>query len=332
MTEQPRAVALSGGVGGAKLVVGLAHKVAPDRLVVIANGGDDFEHLGLTICPDADTLLYAGSGLDNTEVGWGRRDETWTFMRVLGDLGGPDWFQLGDGDLALHVLRSERLRKGEPLSAIMDDVRQRLGAPFRIVPMSDDPVRTWVETDAGRLAFQDWFVGRRCEPRVRGLAFVGAHAARPAPGLVEALGAKNLEAIVICPSNPLISVAPILAVKGLRAAIERAQAPLVAVSPLVGGRALKGPAAKMMSELGLGSDALAIARFYAGLIDGLIIDRTDAGQAVAIEALGIRALVAPTVMTSLDDRIALAATTLGFARKMPRREQARRWRRPSVVP
>jgi LPPG:FO 2-phospho-L-lactate transferase len=253
-------------------------------------------------------------------------------MRVLGDLGGPSWFRLGDGDLALHVLRSERLRKGEALSAIMDDVRQRLGAPFRIVPMSDDPVRTWVETDEGRLPFQDYFVGRRCAPRVSGLAFVGAHAARPAPGLVETLGAKSLEAIVICPSNPLISVAPILAVAGLRAAIERAQAPLVAVSPLVGGRALKGPAAKMMSELGLGSDALAIARFYAGLIDGLIIDRTDAGQAAAIEELGIRALVAPTVMTSLDDRIALAAAALDFSRALPRREQARRWRRPSVVP
>jgi LPPG:FO 2-phospho-L-lactate transferase len=332
MTPEPQVVALSGGVGGAKLVVGLAHKVEPGRLLVIANGGDDFEHLGLTICPDADTLLYAGSGLDNTEVGWGRRDETWTFMAALGDLGGPDWFQLGDGDLALHVLRSERLRKGEALSAIMDEVRQRLGAPFRIVPMSDDPVRTWVETDEGRLPFQDYFVGRRCAPRVSGLAFVGAHAARPAPGLVETLGARSLEAIVICPSNPLISVAPILAVAGLRAAIERAQAPLVAVSPLVGGRALKGPAAKMMSELGLGSDALAIARFYAGLIDGLIIDRTDAGQAVAIEALGIRALVAPTVMTSLDDRIALAAAALDFSRALPRREQARRWRRPSVVP
>jgi LPPG:FO 2-phospho-L-lactate transferase len=331
MTE-PQVVALSGGVGGAKLVVGLAREVKPGRLLVIANGGDDFEHLGLTICPDADTLLYAGSGLDNTEVGWGRRDETWTFMAALGDLGGPGWFQLGDGDLALHVLRSERLRKGEPLSAIMDDVRQRLGAPFRIVPMSDDPVRTWVETDAGRLPFQDWFVGRRCAPRVSGLAFVGAAAARPGPGLVEALGAGSLEAIVICPSNPLISVAPILAVKGLRAAIERAQAPLVAVSPLVGGRALKGPAAKMMSELGLGSDALAIARFYAGLIDGLIIDAQDADQARPIEALGIRALVAPTVMTSLDDRIALAAAALDFSRALPRREQARRWRRPPVVP
>jgi LPPG:FO 2-phospho-L-lactate transferase len=330
--EQPTVVALSGGVGGAKLVVGLAHAVEPDQLLVIANSGDDFEHLGLTICPDADTLLYAGAGLDNPELGWGRRDETWTFMATLGDLGGPGWFQLGDGDLALHVLRSERLRQGERLSAVTDELRKRLGVGFRIVPMSDDPVRTWVETDAGRLPFQDWFVGRRCAPRVSGLEFVGGSAARPAPGLVEALGARSLAAIVICPSNPLISVAPILAVAGLRAAIERAGAPIVAVSPLVGGRALKGPAAKMMSELGLGSDALAIARFYAGLIDGLIIDEQDADQAGSIEALGIRALVAPTVMTSLNDRIALAGRTLDLARALPRREQPRRWRGPPVVP
>jgi LPPG:FO 2-phospho-L-lactate transferase len=332
MTEQPKVVALSGGVGGAKLVVGLARAVEQDRLLVIANGGDDFEHLGLTICPDADTLLYAGSGLDNPKLGWGRRDETWTFMATLGDLGGPVWFQLGDGDLALHVLRSERLRRGKALSAILDDLRQHLGAPFRIVPMSDDPVRTWVETDEGRLAFQDWFVGRRCAPRVSGLAFVGAKVARPAPGLVEALGAKSLEAVVICPSNPLISVAPILAVGGLRDAIEGARAPIVAVSPLVGGRALKGPAAKMMVELDLGSDALAIARFYAGLIDGLIIDEQDADQALGVEKLGIRALVAPTVMTSIEDRIALAGRTLDFARTLPRREQPRRWRKPPIVP
>jgi LPPG:FO 2-phospho-L-lactate transferase len=331
MTAEPQVVTLSGGVGGAKLVVGLAETVEPGRLLVVANTGDDFEHLGLTICPDADTLLYAGAGLDNPETGWGRRDETWSFMAALGDLGGPGWFQLGDGDLALHVLRSERLRNGEPLSAIMDDLRRRLGVGFRIVPMSDDPVRTWVETDAGRLPFQDWFVARRCAPRVSGLAFVGAEAARPAPGLVEALGAPELQAIVICPSNPLISVAPILAVAGLRVAIERARAPLVAVSPLIGGRALKGPAAKMMRELGLGSDALAIARFYAGLIDGLIIDEQDADQAGSIAELGIAALVAPTVMTSLEDRIAMAGAVLEFARTLPRREDGRRWRTPPAL-
>jgi LPPG:FO 2-phospho-L-lactate transferase len=329
---QPHVVALSGGVGGAKLVVGLAHKLEPSRLLVVANTGDDFEHIGLTICPDADSLLYAGAALENPETGWGRRDETWTFMAALAALGGPSWFQLGDGDLALHVLRSERLRKGERLSAITDDLRKRLGAPFRIVPMSDDPVRTWFDTDEGRLAFQDYFVGRRCAPRVTGLAFVGAAAARPAPGLIEALDAGDLEAMVICPSNPLISVAPILAVPELRGALERAKAPLVAVSPLVGGRAIKGPAAKMMAELGLGSDAVAIARLYAGLIDGLVIDQQDADQAAPIEALGIRALVAPTVMTSLADRVALAGTVLDLASSLPRREQPRRWQKPSVVP
>jgi LPPG:FO 2-phospho-L-lactate transferase len=332
MTEQAtRVVALSGGTGGAKLVVGLARQLEPSQLLVVANGGDDFEHVGLTICPDADSLLYAGAGLDNPQTGWGRRDETWTFMDVLRDLGGPDWFQLGDGDLALHVVRSERLRQGERLSAITDEVRKQLGVGFRIVPMSDDPVRTWLDTNEGRLAFQDYFVGRRSAPKVTGLAFVGAEAAKPAPGLVKALSAPALEAIVIAPSNPLISVAPILAVAGLRAALERAQAPIVAVSPLVGGRALKGPAAKMMAELDLGTDAVAIARFYAGLIDGLVIDETDADQAGAIEALGIAALIAPTVMTSLEDRIALAGSTLAFAQQMPRREQARGWRMPAVV-
>jgi LPPG:FO 2-phospho-L-lactate transferase len=328
--RQPRVVALSGGVGGAKLVTGLAERIEPGRLLVVANNGDDFEHLGLTICPDADTLLYAGAGLDNPQTGWGRRDETWSFMRVLGDLGGPSWFQLGDGDLALHVLRSERL-KGELLSAITDDLRRRMGISFRIVPMSDDPVRTWVDTDEGRLAFQDYFVGRRCAPRVTGLAFVGAESARPAPGLVEALDSGELEAIVICPSNPLISVGPILAVAELRAAIERARAPIVAVSPLVGGRALKGPAAKMMAELDLGSDAPAIARLYAGLIDSLIIDRADAHQAGPIEELGIRALVAPTVMTSFEDRVALAAAALAFSGTLPQREQPRHWRMPEVL-
>jgi LPPG:FO 2-phospho-L-lactate transferase len=332
MTEAlPRIVALSGGVGGAKLVVGLARQVAPEQLLVIANGGDDFEHLGLTICPDADTLLYAGAGLDNPATGWGRRDETWSFMAVLKDLGGPAWFQLGDGDLALHVLRSERLARGERLSAILDDGRRRLGVGFRILPMSDDPVRTWLDTDEGRLPFQDWFVARRCAPRVNSLDFVGADTARPAPGLLEALAGPPLEAVVICPSNPLISVAPILAVAPLRDALERSHAPIVAISPLVGGRALKGPAAKMMTELGLGSDTVAVGRFYAGLIDGLIIDQADADQVPAIEALGIRALVAPTVMTDLDDRIALAGTALAFARDLPGPDHARRWQAPAVV-
>jgi LPPG:FO 2-phospho-L-lactate transferase len=192
-------------------------------------------------------------------------------------------------------------------------------------------VRTWLDTDEGRLPFQDWFVARRCAPRVNSLDFVGADTARPAPGLLEALAGPPLEAVVICPSNPLISVAPILAVAPLRDALERSHAPIVAISPLVGGRALKGPAAKMMTELGLGSDTVAVGRFYAGLIDGLIIDQADADQVPAIEALGIRALVAPTVMTDLDDRIALAGTALAFARDLPGPDHARRWQAPAVV-
>lgn len=323
-----RVIALSGGVGGAKLVVGLARLLPSDRLLVVANTGDDFEHLGLTICPDADTLLYAGAALDNPATGWGRRDETWTFMRVLDDLGGPTWFRLGDGDLALHVARTQRLRAGERLSAIIDDCRRRLGVGYRILPMSDQPVRTWVDTDEGRLAFQDYFVRRRCEPSVSGLEFIGSSVAHAAPGLTGALGEPDLEAVVICPSNPLISVAPILAVPELRAALERTPAPIVAVSPLVGGRALKGPTAKMMAELGLGSDALAIASFYTGLIDGLIIDLADADQKDAIEASGIAVLVAPTVMKDLEDRVALAGAVLEFASRLPRRDGTRRWHAP----
>ena len=252
-------------------------------------------------------------------------------MRVLADLGGPDWFQLGDGDLALHVLRSERLRRAERLSAIMDDVRRRLGVTYRIVPMSDDPVRTWLDTDQGPLPFQTYFVGRRSEPVVRAIAFAGAERARPAPGLIEALTRPDLEAIVICPSNPLISVAPILAVQDLLAALERATAPIVAVTPLIGGRALKGPAAKMMSELGFGSDVTAIARFYKGLIDGLVVDEVDADQAAGIEGTGIKALVAPTVMRDLDDRVALADKVLQFARSLPRAGGERSWELPSSL-
>jgi LPPG:FO 2-phospho-L-lactate transferase len=328
MEPAPRVIAVSGGIGGAKLVVGLARLLPPDRLLVVANTGDDFEHLGLTICPDTDTLLYAGAALDNPETGWGRRDETWTFMRVLDELGGPTWFRLGDGDLALHVARSQRLRAGEPLSAIIDDFRRRLGIGHRILPMSDQPVRTWVETDEGRLAFQDYFVRRRCEPAVSGLDFVGSSSARAAPGLIEALDGPGLQAVVICPSNPLISVAPILAVPELRAALERAPAPIVAVSPLVGGRALKGPAAKMMAELKLGNDAVAIASFYAGLLDGLVIDQADADQKDAIEETGVAVLVVPTVMRDLDDRVALAGAVLEFASRLPRQDRTRRWHEP----
>ncbi|MFT8247104.1 2-phospho-L-lactate transferase [Roseomonas sp. BN140053] len=305
-----RILALSGGIGGAKLALGLQHVLAPGELTVVANVGDDFEHLGLSISPDTDTLLYTLAGIENPTTGWGRRDETWTFMKVLRELGAPDWFQLGDGDLALHVERTRRLRAGETLSAITADVAARLGLATRILPASDDPVRTRVRTEEGWLDFQDWFVGRRCAPLVQALDFVGIGAARPLPAVLEALANPALEAVVICPSNPFISVEPILGIPGLRDAIRAARAPVIAVSPIIGGQAVKGPTAKMMAELGLEVDAAAVAARYADLLDLFVLDEVDAALA---PRLGLRSIAAPTWMRSLEDRIALARTVLAAA-------------------
>lgn len=301
-------VALSGGIGGAKLALGLAHAAAPENLVVIANTGDDFEHLGLSISPDIDTLTYTLAGLDNPALGWGRRDETWSFMETLGALGGPAWFRLGDRDLALHVLRTLRLKAGETLSAITADMARRLGVGPAILPMSDDPVRTRVRTDAGWIDFQDYFVGRQCAPAVRELAFVGAEAARPNPAALAALASPRLRAVVICPSNPFISVDPILAVPGMRAAIAGCGAPVIAVSPIIGGKAVKGPTAKMMAELGLEASAAGVARHYGALLSHYVLDEADAGAAVPQ-----RRVVAKTLMTTLEDKVALARAVLAAA-------------------
>jgi LPPG:FO 2-phospho-L-lactate transferase len=307
----PRVVALSGGVGGAKLALGLSRVLAPGELLVVANTGDDFEHLGLAVSPDLDTLLYTLAGLDNPETGWGRRGESWTFMAALAALGGETWFQLGDGDLATHVERTRRLRDGERLSAIADDFRRRLGIAARIVPMSDDPVRTRVRTDEGWLDFQDYFVRRHCAPRVREIRFEGAAAARPAAEIMAALADPALRAIVICPSNPFISIEPILALPGVRAALRAAAAPVVAVSPIIGGRAVKGPTAKMMHELGIEVSAAAVAGRYGDLIDAFIIDEADAPAAP-----GVRCVAARTLMLTLADREALARIVLDTADAM----------------
>ena len=313
-------VALSGGIGGAKLALGLAQIVPGDALTIIGNVGDDFEHLGLAISPDLDTLLYTLGGLNNVELGWGRRDETWTFMRVLKELGGAEWFQLGDGDLALHVERTRRLRAGEPLSAIIADVARRFGIAAAIVPASDDPVRTRVDTDEGVLDFQDYFVARRCAPKIKAVTFVGAEAARPAPALLDAIARRPPAAIVVCPSNPFVSVEPILAVPGLVAALRGTGAPIIAVSPLIGGRAVKGPTAKMMSELGLTLDAATVAARYAGLIDGFVLDAVDAPLAAQI---AVSTIAVPTLMTTLDDKVALARHALAFAADLRTRRPAR---------
>ena len=274
----PRVVALSGGIGGAKLALGLYRVLPPDTLTVIVNTGDDFEHLGLHICPDLDTTLYTLAGLAHPELGWGRRDETWTFMQTLEALGGETWFRLGDADLALHVERTQRLKGGASLSAITADLARRLGIEAAIVPVSDDPIRTRLATSEGELAFQDYFVRRRCAPRVQSIAYQGAAVARLAPAALAALESASLEAILLCPSNPYLSVDPLLAVPPLLPAVRAARVPVVAVTPLVGGEAVKGPTAKIMHELGIPLTPRAIAQHYAAWIDGFVLDRADAAQ------------------------------------------------------
>ena len=303
-------LALSGGIGGAKLALGLYRTLPPDTLTIVANPGDDFEHLGLAISPDLDTLLYTLSGQDNPELGWGRKGETWTFMAALEALGGETWFRLGDGDLATHIERTRRLRAGESLSAITDDFRCRLGIAARLLPASDDPVRTRLHTSEGWLDFQDYFVRLHCEPMVAETVFAGADAARPQPEFLTALADPELRAVVICPSNPFISIDPILAVPRVRAALRESRAPVIAVSPIIGGRAVKGPTAKMMAELGLPVDAAAVARHYRDIVDVYVADEADAA---AVDGLDIPVVLARTLMVSLDDREALARTVLAAA-------------------
>jgi LPPG:FO 2-phospho-L-lactate transferase len=311
--RKPRCVALSGGVGGAKLALGLDRVTDAGDLLVVANTGDDFEHLGLTICPDIDTVVYTLAGVANPETGWGRADEGWRVMETLATLGGETWFRLGDRDIALHLERTRRLQAGETLGTITADIAGRLGIAARILPMSDQPVRTIVETPDGPLPFQHYFVREQCAPVVTGFRFDRADAARPAPGLLDALADPALTAIVVCPSNPFISIDPILSVPGLRDAVAGSAAPVVAVSPIVGGHAIKGPTAKMMRELGLDSDAVAVARHYEGLIDGFVLDQCDAASAGAVRSLGVEAAVTGTVMNSLEDRERLARFVLDFA-------------------
>lgn len=317
-------LALCGGVGGAKLAFGLAQVLAPEDLTLVVNTGDDFEHLGLAVSPDIDTVAYTLSGLADRERGWGLAGETWAFMSALKRLGGEDWFQLGDQDLATHVERTRRLAAGETLSQVTADLTRRLGLGCAVVPMSDQPVRTWIDTADGPLPFQHYFVRERCAPVARGIRFEGAAQARPSPAFAAGLARTDLAAILICPSNPYLSVDPILSVPGVREAIRRSGAPCVAVSPIVGGQAIKGPTAKLMTELGLTPGSPAIAAHYAGLIDGLILDDADAAEAGAVERAGIVAHVTATVMRTDEDRIALAQDSLAFAAALgaPRAQRA----------
>jgi LPPG:FO 2-phospho-L-lactate transferase len=307
-------VALAGGVGGARLAVGLARVLPPRELTVVVNTGDDFEHLGFTICPDLDTVMYTLAGAHNPATGWGRAQESWQCIDEIKRLGGPGWFQLGDRDLAVHVLRGEALRRGVPLSKVTRDLAERFGVRHAILPMSDTPVRTRVKTRTAELAFQDYFVRLRCKPRVEGFRFAGARKAAPPPVLQRLLASKNIEAVVICPSNPFVSVAPILAVPAIRAWLKARAFPVLAVSPIIGGAAVKGPAAKMMRELGVAPSALAIARHYGAWVDHWVIDNADAALAPRIAALGKRVLVTDTLMSSRAKSAALAKHVLAATR------------------
>jgi LPPG:FO 2-phospho-L-lactate transferase len=303
-----KVVVLTGGVGGAKFVLGLQHSHGISALTAIVNTGDDFRHLGLSISPDIDTLLYTLSGKANVAQGWGREGESWNFMAALKSLGGPEWFNLGDGDLGLHVWRSERLAQGKALSAITSDIARAWGITATILPMSNDRVATEIETDIGKLAFQNYFVEHQCRPVVRGISFEGAAAALPAPGVLQAIA--GADAIFIAPSNPFLSVDPILSVAAIKEALAKASAPKICISPLVGGTAVKGPTAKLMAELGIAISNQAIAAHYGDWLSGMLHDESDA----APKELAARAT--HTMMKNLEDKIRVAEAALGFAREL----------------
>ena len=330
-----KVVALAGGVGGAKLVDGLARNLSPANLTTIVNTGDDFTHFGLNICPDLDTVCYTLAGLANPETGWGQLYETWNALDSLERLGGPVWFRLGDRDLGTHLERTRLLREGFSLSQITKRFCQAWNVTSTVLPMSDDPIPTLVYTDQGDLPFQAYFVREQCTPHVRGFAFQFAEQALPAPGVLEALGEADI--VIICPSNPWVSIDPILSIPGVKPEI-RAKAlslrepgelhrsrekirPVLAVSPIIGGQAVKGPAAKMYSELGVEPSAFSVARHYGsiqngGLLAGFVFDHLDAGLEEDITGLGIEPFVTNTLMKQTSDRVKLAKEVLEFGERL----------------
>ena len=301
-------VAFAGGVGGAKLAQGLAQTLPPKDLTIIVNTGDDFEHLGLYICPDLDTVCYTLGGLANPETGWGRAGETWNTIANVEKLGGPAWFRLGDSDIATHLERTRRLKEGKSLSEITKEFCKAWGIEATVLPMTDSPVRTMVDSDEGELAFQEYFVHRQCQPRVKGFRFDGVEVAEPARGVREALA--SADAVIFCPSNPWVSIDPILSV------VKKVNKPVFAVSPIIGGKTVKGPAAKMYSELGIEPSAYAVAKHYRTILKGFVLDTTDAAMEKEIQDLGFATLVTNTLMNQLTDRARLANDVLNFIRSL----------------
>lgn len=313
MTDRRHVIALCGGVGGAKLAFGLTKVLAPSDLTIVVNTGDDFVHLGLSISPDIDTVAYTLADLADRERGWGRKDETWHFMAALAALGGDTWFNLGDRDLAVHIQRTQRLASGATLSRVTADMTSALGIDHAVVPMSDGPVRTIVKTEVGDLAFQHYFVKERCAPIATGVRYEGTSAGRLSPDFEAALNRQDIAAVIFCPSNPFLSIDPILALPAVRAKLKAIGAPIVAVSPIIGTEALKGPAAKLMRELGLEPGVISLVDHYDGLLDGLVIDHANAADFVVLQSREIHPLLTDAVMRSDADRVRLAGETLKLA-------------------
>jgi len=305
-------LALSGGVGGAKLALGLDRQVGQGEILIVANTADDFVYHGLHISPDIDTLVYTLAGVSNPETGWGRAGESWNYMAACAELGRDTWFSLGDKDLAVHLLRAERLAQGATLGEVTAELCQRFGLGNPVVPMSDDPVRTIVTTSAGILSFQEYFVKHSCDPRVYSVNYQGVEQARPSAALVELLESDSLRGILICPSNPLLSILPILELQGMKTLIERSRAPCIVVSPVVAGRAMKGPTTKIMNELGMQGDVRGIAGIYGDLADIMVIDSADRDHAAGLEDAGLEVQTTDIVMRTLEDKEALAAKVLEY--------------------
>lgn len=303
-----RVAVLTGGVGGARFLRGLVDAVDPAGVTAIVNVGDDLDVLGLAVSPDLDSVLYTLADLGDEERGWGRADETWNALAAASAFGGEDWFRLGDRDLGLHLVRTQALRLGTPLSIVTAGIAAAAGVEVSLLPATDDRLRTWLDTPNGSFPFQEWFVARGHRDPVDRVRFDGAVEARPAPGVLEAL--HEADVILIAPSNPYVSIGPILAVERIRSALERRRAPAIAVSPLIGGRAVKGPAAAMLERLEGGTSAAHVARCYPGLIDALVFDEMDAGDAAAVTEQGLRPVVAHTLMADPDARRRLAEAAL----------------------
>jgi len=316
-TTTSRYLAVSGGVGGAKLALGLARVLDPKQLSIVTNTADDFDHMGLRICPDLDTVMYTLAELSNKEQGWGLQGETWNFLDALRNLGGETWFQLGDRDLATHITRTAMLNQGSTLSEVTAHLCAELGVKHHLFPMTDAKVATQVLLKAGgKLSFQHYFVRDRCQPEVTGFRFDDIDAATPSPALQEVLRDPQLAAVIICPSNPFVSVDPVISIPGLRKLLRDSPAPVIAISPIVGGQALKGPTAKMMQELDMPQSAVSVAQHYGDLLDGFVLDHEDAELRPMVEDMGIATIVTSSVMITLEDRIQLAEDTLSFSQTL----------------